>query len=214
MSGKEASSMRLVFSLGIAGLISGLLLVGIFKATEPVIAQNRDEALKKAIFKVLPGTVSFSVMVKDGQRLASHDEAQGKPPSGEVVYAGKNKLGHFIGYAIPGAGAGFADTIKLIYGYDPQRQVIVGMQVLESRETPGLGDKIITDDAFLANFKALAVQPSIVPVKKGEKSKPNELDCITGATISSKAVTSILNNSTSFWLPLLKESEQTGREDK
>ena len=72
--------------------------------------------------------------------------------------------------------------------------------MLESRETPGLGDKINKDVDFLANFTDLAVEPTIVGVKKGEKAKPNEVDCITGATISSKSVIKILNTSTGEWL--------------
>jgi len=114
-----------------------------------------------------------------------------------------------VGYAVPGAGAGFQDTIKLIYGYDPSRRVIVGMQVLDSRETPGLGDKIITDDEFLANFEALAIEPSMVAVKKGKKVNPNEVDSITGATISSEAVVKILNESSRQWAPMLTPQDET-----
>ena len=104
-----------------------------------------------------------------------------------------------LGYAIPAEGAGFQDTIKLIYGYDAAAQRIVGMEVLESRETPGLGDKIIKDKTFLANFDALAVSQDIVLVKRGEKTKPYEVEGITGATISSKAVVAILNANMRRW---------------
>ena len=46
---------------------------------------------------------------------------------------------------------GYQDVIRiLLYGYSPEHQAIVGMRVLESRETPGLGDKIEKDPAFLA----------------------------------------------------------------
>ena len=83
------------------------------------------------------------------------------------------------------------------------------MQVLDSRETPGLGDKIITDDEFLANFEALAIEPSIVAVKKGKKTHPNEVDSITGATISSEAVVKILNESSQQWAPMLSPQEET-----
>ncbi len=65
------------------------------------------------------------------------------------------------------------------------------MEILDSRETPGLGDKIYKDAAFVANFASLSVDPEIVAVKKGNKSAPNQIDAITGATISSKAVVKI-----------------------
>jgi electron transport complex protein RnfG len=105
--------------------------------------------------------------------------------------------------AITGEGPGFQDIIGLLYGYLPDKRVIVGMEVLESRETPGLGDKIYKDADFIANFLELAIDPTIVMVKKGRKSAPNEVDAISGATISSKAVVRIINESNEKWLEKL-----------
>ena len=79
------------------------------------------------------------------------------------------------------------------------------MKVLESKETPGLGDKIYKDADFVANFSALSADPQIVTVKKGTRSAANEVDAITGATISSEAVVNILNRSTVEWIPLLEQ---------
>ncbi len=194
-------------TLCIAGLMAGLVLACVFVVTEPVIERNKAEELKNAIFEVLPGTATYDTMVRKGGSLVVHDGAEGKPEPGTAVYAGKDKNGEPVGYAVEGAGPGFMDTIGLIFGYDPQKQVIVGMKVLESKETPGLGDKIIKDDEFLANFEALAVEPEIKGVKKGEKSNANEVDCITGATISSKAVISILNGSMKVWGPVLVQTD-------
>lgn len=199
----EPTSFRLTATLGFAGLVSGLVLVGVYLSTLPAIERNQAEALQRAIFKVLPGTEDVTAHVLDGQSLVAHDASMGKPEAAEVVYAGKAKDGTLLGYAVPAEGNGFMDTIKLLYGFDAKRRVVVGMEVLESRETPGLGDKILADPGFHANFKALVVEPSIVAVKKGAKANANEVDCITGATISSKAVVSILNNSFQQWLPRL-----------
>jgi electron transport complex protein RnfG len=95
------------------------------------------------------------------------------------------------------------------------------MEVLESRETPGLGDKIYKDAVFVAGFSALSVEPEIFAVKKGTKSLPNEIDAITGATISSKAVVRIINEAHAQWSaqlpapgsePQLKATEPAGTE--
>lgn len=43
----------------------------------------------------------------------------------------------------------------LVYGYDPVRETITGFAVVKMAETPGLGDKILTDKGFLANFPNL-----------------------------------------------------------
>ena len=73
------------------------------------------------------------------------------------------------------------------------------MEILESRETPGLGDKIYKDAVWVGGFSALSIEPEIQAVKKGTSSLPNEIDAITGATISSKAVVRIINEAHAEW---------------
>ncbi|MCP3962532.1 MAG: FMN-binding protein [bacterium] len=199
MSAKEPTSVRLVASLGAAGLVSGLLLVGVHLFTRPYIERNRAEFLEKAIYQVLPGTSETATLAVSGGALRPWDGQ----PGPELLYTGRRDDGTFAGFAVVGEGNGFQDTIQLIYGFDPERRVITGMTVLESRETPGLGDKIIVDEDFLENFEALAVEPAIVLVKNGTKTRDNEVDGITGATISSEAVVAILNRSSEHWLPLI-----------
>jgi len=204
MTVRESTPLRLVLTLAVAGLFSGLVLVSVYLLTAPRIQRNQAEALRRAIFTVLPGTATIDTYVVRDGRLVPYDGPEGSIPTEQAAFAGISEAGESIGFAVPAGGPGFMDTIKLLYGFDPARRVIVGMQVLESRETPGLGDKIVTDPVFLANFAALAVEPAIVPVKKGKKANPNEVDCITGATISSEAVVNILNRSTDEWIPVLE----------
>ncbi|MDM8563639.1 FMN-binding protein [Candidatus Marithioploca araucensis] len=123
----------------------------------------------------------------------------------DTLYGGYNNQGNLIGYAIPAEGPGFQDTIRILYGYKVEQRQVVGMEVLESRETPGLGDKIYKDADFQENFVALEVEPTIVLVKKGAKSAPNEVDAITGATISSKAIVKIINKANERWLKRLNQ---------
>lgn len=204
----EPSATRLALSLGLAGLVSGLVLVGVYLATLPTIQANQADALQGAILRVLPGADTYEAMTAPQNKLVVDPAYQGKPPApGVVVYAGKNAAGAPVGYAIPAEGNGFMDTIGLIYGYDPKSERIVGMEVLQSRETPGLGDKIVTDKHFLANFNALAIKPAIEPTKHGAKTKDWQVDCITGATISSKAVVAILNRSITTWAPRVHPAE-------
>jgi electron transport complex protein RnfG len=185
-------------TLGVAGLCSGLAVVSIFLATKPRIERNRAEALEAAIFRVLTGARSRAAFVlKDGE-LVPFESPGGELPKQEAAYAGYDEAGQLVGFAIPAEGAGFQDTIKLIYGYDAGTRRVVGMEVLESRETPGLGDKILKDDSFLANFRDLAVDPEIILVKSG-RTNANEVDAISGATISSNAVVRILNAANERW---------------
>ncbi len=199
----QVSSARLVFTLALAGLISGAAIIGIYEFTLPTITANKARELREAVFKVVPGVTQMQQLVyRDGELIvAAKTEKDEKP-----IYAGYDEGGVFVGYAIPAAGPGFQDTIGLLYGYKPDGQLVTGMEILESRETPGLGDKIYKDAEFVANFKALLTAPEIVVVKKGKKSRPNEVDAITGATISSKAVVRIINETHAEWLQRLPQA--------
>jgi len=190
------SSLRLVATLAIAGLISGIAIIAIYESTLPTITANKARELREAVFKVLPGISQMQPLVhRDGELVVVQEQAKDEP----VVYGGYGEQGEFMGYAIPGAGPGFQDTIALLYGYQPDQGLVVGMEILESRETPGLGDKIYKDAEFVGAFSSLAIEPEIVAVKKGKKSRPNEIDAITGATISSKAVVRIINETHAEW---------------
>lgn len=193
-----AGAPRLVLTLGVAGLLSGVIIIAIVEATAETIAANKARELREAVFNVLPGIVRMQKLVYQDERLvATSDTVADELP----VYAGYDQQDGFVGYAIPGAGPGFQDTIRLLYGYRPEARRVVGMQVLESRETPGLGDKIYKDARFVANFANLSIEPEISVVKKGRRTGDNEVDAITGATISSKAVVRIINETNAIWLP-------------
>jgi len=189
-------SLRLVLTLAIAGLISGIAIIGIYESTLPTITANKARELREAVFKVLPGVSQMQQLVfRDGELVAAEELAKDE----QAVYGGYDPKGNFVGYAIPAAGPGFQDTIGLLYGFTPKDKLVLGMEVLESRETPGLGDKIYKDAEFVGGFSALSIEPEIVAVKKGTKARPNEIDTITGATISSKAVVRIINETHNEW---------------
>lgn len=210
MTGTQGpSSLRLIVTLAVTGLGAGLVLVGVYLWTRPLIARNRAEALRRAVFRVLPGCVRYETLALEGGRLvpaaAGHGGGEGR------IYLGRDEQGRLVGFALPGEVPGFQDTIRGILGYDPGRKVIVGFQVLESRETPGLGDKIMKDPAFLANFTALAVEPEIEAVPAGKKTRPNQVETITGATISSKAVVRLLRETLDRWRPALEAYLAAGK---
>ena len=196
------SSLRLVLTLGIAGLLSGIAIIGIYETTLPTITANKARELREAVLKVLPGVTQMQALVhRDGELVVVASPEKDEP----VIYGGHDDQGDFVGYAVPAAGPGFQDTIAILYGYKPDARTVVGMEVLESRETPGLGDKIYKDADFVAEFSALQVDPEIVAVKKGTKTGPNQVDAITGATISSKAIVRIINEAQAEWSTRLPE---------
>lgn len=199
---KEPSSLKLIAALGIAGFLSGIILVGTYIFTLPMIEANKAQAMQEAIFKVLPGCESFKTYTLNGTELVEElpDNGENKEGGDELkLYAGYNANNEMIGFAIPGSEPGFQDNIVAIFGYDAVNKKIIGFEVLESKETPGLGDKIFKDQAFQENFKELMVDPEIILVKNGQKKNANEVEGITGATISSKAVVGLLNNTMSTY---------------
>jgi len=201
---REPGSARLVATLGLVGLLSGFIIVSVFEATRPTIVAYQAKVLREAVFKVLPGTVHMQRLVFQEGRLQVKDE---EDQDEEALFGGYDAQGRLLGYAIPGAGPGFQDTIRLIYGYRPDARRVVGMEILESRETPGLGDKIYKDAAFVADFRSLAIDPRIGTVKQGTQAAVNQVNAITGATISSKAVVRIINQGNARWLERLPPPE-------
>ncbi|NOX36532.1 MAG: FMN-binding protein [Calditrichaeota bacterium] len=211
--GDDVSSFRMILTMGTIGLLAGLLIVVTYRLTLPIIEQNKAEFLQRAIFDVLPNASQKQAFVveKDGTLRPE----RGKEKRVFKIYAGYDDRGKLVGVAIEAKGQGFQDVIHIIYGYDPEREVIVGMKVLESKETPGLGSKIETDPEFIANFKALVVKLTpdlsdlvhpLEMVKKGQKTADWQIEAITGATISSRAITNILLKSSREILPIIQRN--------
>lgn len=207
---EEPSSFRLIATMGVAGLAAGLVLVGIYLLTKPMIEANQWNDIQQAIGQVLPGVASTETWVVRDNAVAPYQGPKGVLPAEEAIYSGRDADGALIGFAIPAQGPGYQEAIKILYGFSVARERVVGMAVLESKETPGLGDKIIFDKTFHAGFKDLAVDPPVVTVQDG-RDAPNEVDVISGATISSDAVVSIINKSTRRWVPILRTHDQASK---
>jgi len=192
---KDPSSSRLIITLALAGLVAGILISGVNLYTQPMIRANKAMALRKAIFQVLPGCTDYQPLILDNGKLKEIEPSEGvsNPDIPQTIFAGYDETEALVGLALVAQEPGFQDIVSGIFGYDPIAKIIVGFEVLESKETPGLGDKIIKDPGFRENFTALATEPEITGVKQGQKQKANEVEMITGATISSKTVVRLLN---------------------
>ena len=191
------------------GAFCALLIVSVYTATEGRIADNKARFLGNAIAQVLPAVQSTIEVAMD----ANGDLIAATEPANLPVFLGYGEDGELVGAVITAQGMGYADNITVLYSYSFDLKAIVGHKVLESKETPGLGDKVELEPHFLANFEALdarlnddgtALRNAIVTVKEGEKTEPWQVDGITGATITSEAIGSILNQGSGFWLPVLE----------
>lgn len=201
------------------GLLCGVLIVGVFQWTRPIIERKQAVALQRAIFDVLPSATSSATFRL--QASGGFEATTGSQPGGQLVYAGYDSTRQLVGVAIEAQGMGYQDVIRVLYGYSFEQEAIVGIRVLDSKETPGLGDRIETDADFLANFVRLDVRlgpdptqlaHAITAVKHGAKEHAWQVDGITGATISSVAIADILQQSASWWIPRLRPHRDTLRQ--
>ncbi|MBC2709938.1 MAG: FMN-binding protein [Desulfosarcina sp.] len=143
----------------------GVSLAGVQLALGPVIESNKiNETLEK---------------VKKSDRAKFYS-----------VYEARYQDG-LKGWVVKTKGQGYADTIELLLGLSPDLRTITGLFVLDQKETPGLGNKIITD-AWRGQFIDAPADKPLIVVKTGA-SRPGEIDAVTGATISSRSVTAMIN---------------------
>ena len=197
-------------TLGLVAALSGFLVVLAHHLSLPLIEENKRIAIERALFKVIPGAVSRRDFKLAGTTITPADSD--KAATGIRIYAGYDDQDQLAGIALEAAAQGYQDVIRILYSYDPACECIRGIEVLKMAETPGIGDKIAKDPAFLQNFEALdarldasgsGLAHAIISVKHGSKSEPWQIDAISGATISSKAVARMLNDSTQQALPVI-----------
>lgn len=204
------SSRRMMATLGITSLVAGVLVVATFELTRPHIEANQRAALEQAVFRVLPGASARQSFVVTADQLQPLDGGA----DGIVIHAGYDRHGRLVGIAAEAAARGYQDIIRLLYAYTPDCECITAIHVLRNNDTPGIGDRIATDPAFLANFRALAARlntersalaHAIVTVRHGRKIESWEIDAISGATISSRAVGKALNDSAQTLVPVVQQ---------
>jgi electron transport complex protein RnfG len=202
----------MIKALGLVSAVCGLIIVGSYEGTLSAVQDNKRVALERAVFKVVPQAKTVSeYYALPGGRIEAVKE--GDAPTGAVkfyaAYDDKDKLAGIVAEA---AAKGYADIVRVLFGYSPECQCITGIGVVSMRETPGIGDKILIDKDFLANFKELdvklnadlsALANDVKTVKHGTKTQPWQIDAISGATVTSRAVGKGINDSAQALLPRL-----------
>jgi electron transport complex protein RnfG len=202
----------MIRTLGLVSAICGLIIVGAYQGTYNAVAANKKLAVERSVYKVVPAAksiVEYNALPTGGIEPAGNVKA----PAGAVkFFAAYDDAGKLIGIAAEGGAKGYADTVRLMFGYQPDCQCITGIGVVSMRETPGIGDKILTNKDFLANFEKLdvrlkadmsALANEVKTVKHGTKTDPWQIDAISGATITSRAVGRGINSAAQALLPKL-----------
>lgn len=167
----ESTFLNMVVVLFIVTAVAGLALGSVYNLTKEPIAIAKQKKLNEAIKAVLPEFDSIEEKIVP--------EANG---SDSLQFYMASKDGIVIGTAVNTyTMKGFSGLIKLMVGFLPDGS-IHNISVLEHKETPGLGTKMV-DPKFKDQFKG--IQPSEFNLKV--KKDKGDVDAITAATISSRA---------------------------
>jgi electron transport complex protein RnfG len=168
----------------------GASLAGIQLTLSPKIEANKlNETLEK-VPELILGADAAKALSEKKQKMEIDPqfiEAGNKIYS---VFQAKTD-GETDGWVIKASGQGYADRIELLVGVDAEAATITGLFILDQKETPGLGNRIM-EPAWRNQFNNKPTQQQMKAVKT-KASALNEINAITGATISSKAVCDIVN---------------------
>ena len=170
----------------LAALVFGLLVAAVNGALEQRIEENARIKLFSKMENLLndPNTI---------EEVADEE-------SEEIEYwVAKDPARKIMGYAVKASGGGFADKIVLLVAFNSDLTMLRGIAVLSSQETPGFGDKIKHDStegkiSYKDQYRGCPLEAKLVLIKTGDPSlADDQIVAISGATISSEAVLSIVN---------------------
>jgi len=170
--------------LGVICLAATLVLAVTYEVTKPKIEEQLKVEERAALKSIMPSADSFKEKSLDG-----------------IEYFDALRGDAVIGYCVRVVASGYNGYIRMIAGVD-SNGTIQGVAVLEHSETPGLGAKINeirpgeSEPWFLKQFKGK--NADTIAIKKN-------IDAITGATISSKAVTDAIRKTVDDLLNNLKK---------
>lgn len=154
----------------------------------PKIEKNKELFVKKAILELfeLP-TEGTDEQIE--QLYANR--VKEKKLNGMDINAKVDEAGEAVAYALPFKGPGLWGSISGYVAYDTSFSEIEGVIFTEHQETPGLGARI-DEKRFRDQFKDIAIGPTQKLAYK--KDGVGELDAITGATITSRAVLELVQD--------------------
>ncbi|MBP8784365.1 MAG: RnfABCDGE type electron transport complex subunit G [Synergistaceae bacterium] len=163
--------------------ITGLLLGVVYGITKEPIRKTQERQKMEALAATLPGAQNFKTLPVSGG-------------SGVILEINEGSAdGSVLGYNFTVAPKGYAGLIELVVGISTDG-TIQGIQILKHAETPGLGAKA-AEPAFSGQFKGKKADK--LEVVKVPPSAPGQIQAISGATITSAAVTSGVNEALSYF---------------
>lgn len=185
---KKENSLKLGVLLLIITAFAGLLLGGAYAITKEPIAQQTIKTNTNAMKELINTADKFD---KKDVKL-----------TGNILEVNEAKRNNkTLGYAIKVNSKGYGGNIEIMVGISNEGK-IDGIKILSLSETPGLGANS-TKPSFYGQYKGKSTKTPLA-VTKSSNAKDNEIQAITGATITSKAVTKGVNEAVEFYKNNLK----------
>ncbi len=161
---KPSISIRPTLILALICLLSTLLLAGLNRLTTPIITENEEQTANETYAALLPNADGFTALSCNIDGVTAVMKAD-----------------NGTGYVITAQSRGYGGQVPAAVAFSPDG-TILGVTMMDNSETPGLGQKV-TENTFSGQFTGRTAAEFTI----------DDIDAITGATISSKAAVSAIN---------------------
>ena len=186
---RGTTTLHMVLVLSVIGLLAGVSLGAMHLWTRDQVQRNVKAELEGKIRELFAEGQITSRKLTDEITLFEATDAEGAT----------------VGYAFLAPGMGYQGKITLVVGVKPDFKEMVGLAVMPTSETPGLGQRVESEE-FRRQFTGLDVSGPL-ELTKGRASAANQISAVTGATVSSTAVVNILNRRLAEVRELLAEGK-------
>ena len=196
---RETRVYPVIFMLIITIIFIGILAT-FYQLSLDKVTQYREIQLKKMVLRVFE--LPTKNIETDFPRYITRLELE------ELSYYEAKSDSILLGYCFPISGSGLWGTIQALLAVTPDFGQIINLEIVNQNETPGLGGRI-TENWFKEQFKGKIlfdnnIIRSFVLITENEIRENNEINQITGATASSKAVIDMIYKNVKKYSPELR----------
>lgn len=206
MAKSKSSFLKNCVALLVITLVAGLALSAVNEITKEPIAKAEETARLEAYETVFPDAEfetpqDLDALLEGGQAAIDSVGLTGCTVS-DILYA-NDANGERIGYVVAAVSPnGYGGDISVAVGIDAKTSTITGFSVLSNSETAGLGARC-TEDEFVSQFAGK--DATSIEYVKGSGAAGNQIDAISGATVTTNAVTEAVNSALAVYGNVLKE---------
>lgn len=207
MAKNKSSVLKNCIALLAITLIAGLALSAVNEVTKAPIAAAEETARMEAYESVYQGAQfetpeNAGTLLQEAQSAVDAAGLAGCTVS-DILYA-NNENGERLGFVIAAVSpSGYGGDVSVAVGIDEKTDTITGFSVLSNSETAGLGARC-TEDEFTSQFTGKSATV-IEYVKGGGATGDTQIDAISGATVTTNAVTEAVNSALAVYNSILKE---------